>query len=94
MPFELKLPSNLKAAWKVKIFDKEELEPPHATIFRGPDTWRLGLRDGRFLVPPGGSWRDFPKDLQKVLKNQKTLLTLRREWDRIPPTNPVGGKDE
>ena len=94
MPFELKLPSNLKAAWKVKIFDKEELEPPHATILKGPDMWRLGLRDGRFLIPPGGSWGDFPKDLQKVLKNEEAVSILRREWDRLHPNNPVGGENE
>lgn len=93
MPFDLKLPRNLKAArWKVKIFDKEELEPPHVTILRGPDIWRLGLRDGRFLIPPGGSWSDFPKELQKILKN--SLPALRIQWDRIHPTNPVGGGDE
>ncbi len=93
MPFELKLPGNLKAArWKVKIFDKEELEPPHATILRGADIWRLGLRDGKFFIPPGGSWRDFPQALQKLPKN--SIPTLRKEWERIHPTNPVGGKDE
>lgn len=93
MPFELPLPRNLKAAgWKVKIFDKEELEPPHVTVLKGPDKWRLGLRDCRFLVPPDGSWGDFPKELQKVLK--ESIPILRTGWDRIHPTNPVGGEDE
>jgi hypothetical protein len=78
----------------VKIFDKEELEPPHATILRGPDKWRFDLRELQFLNPPGGSWGDFPKGLQKVLKNKMNVSTLREEWDRIHPTNPVGGKDE
>ena len=93
MPYELPLPRGLKrAGWKVKIFDKEELEPPHATVLRGPERWRLGLRDSRFLVPPGGSWRDFPKELQEVLR--ESISILRIEWDRIHPTNPVGGEDE
>lgn len=93
MPFELKLSRNLKTAgWKVKIFDKEELEPPHVTVLRGPEKWRLGLRDRRFLLPPGGSWADFPKKLEKILKESIPILTI--EWDRIHPTNPVGGEDE
>ncbi len=93
MPFVLALSRKLKnAGWKVKIFDKEELEPPHVTILRGPDKWRLNLRDCRFLVPPGGSWKDFPKELQKVLKD--SVPTFRAQWNKMHPTNPIGGQNE
>lgn len=54
MPFELDLPRRLKArGWKVKIFEKERLESPHVTIYlkRGDRAWRVGLRDGVFIVP-------------------------------------------
>lgn len=75
-----------------KIFDKEELEPPHVTILRGPDIWRLGLRDGRFLIPPGGAWSHFPKELRSAIEG--SMSELCSAWDRIHPENPVGGEDD
>jgi len=54
MPFELQLPRNLKAdGWKVKIFDKEELEPPHVTVLRGqmaPGPERLPIFDSTWWI--------------------------------------------
>ncbi len=50
MPFELALPYALKRAkWKVKIQDKERLEPPHVSILRATDKWRINLRTGEFI---------------------------------------------
>jgi hypothetical protein len=59
MPFDLPLPRKLKAAgWKVKIREKERVEPPHVTVMHKADQWRLGLRERQLLVPPGGRIKD------------------------------------
>src|SRR5205809_818363 len=64
MPHELNLPKRLKAkGWKVKIREKERLEPPHVTILCGKREWRVGLRDKGFLVPPGGKWADIDDEI-------------------------------
>jgi hypothetical protein len=88
MAFNLKLPRLLaRMRWKVKIRDKERVEDPHFTIIRGTTTWRVGLRDGRFL--DGGSWKDMPEDLQALV--QANWGRLRVAWDRMYPHNPVSG---
>jgi hypothetical protein len=93
MPFELDLPDRLKQeGWKVKIRDKERLEPPHATVLRGPVHWRLDLRTGGLMSPPGGTWRDLPEELRGLLISQR--LVLIQEWDRMYPSNPVGGNHD
>ena len=47
MPFDVPLPRKLKAeGWKVKIREKERVEPPHVTVMHKADEWRLGLRTG------------------------------------------------
>ena len=90
MAFNLKLPKLLaKMRWKVKIRDRERVEDPHITIFRGPDVWRVGLRDGRFM--DSGSWKDMPDGLEEVV--QANWERLCAEWDRMYPHNPVQGNE-
>jgi hypothetical protein len=45
MPYLLPLPPGLEA-WKVRIFDNELLEVPHATIVKKTQLWRFNLRTG------------------------------------------------
>ena len=87
-PFDLNLPARWKAAkWKVKIRDNEAVEEPHVTILRGPDVWRVSLRDQHFL--DGGSWNDIEDEVRgAILKNWKALQTA---WDARFPCNLVGG---
>lgn len=88
MPYELPLPKKLKAqGWKVKIRDKERVEPPHVTIMHKADEWRLGLRDRELLVPPGGRIRDIDPGVMQVIDAQ--WERLREEWDARYPENPV-----
>lgn len=95
MAFSLDLPDPLGSeGWKVKIRDKERLEPPHVTIFHKRRTWRLGLRDGEFLVPPGGNWKEIDARLRAVIEVQENWQRLREEWDRANPTNPVSSAEE
>jgi len=94
--FTLTLPHPwAKQGWKVKIRDWERVEPPHVTLIRGTDSWRLGLREGRFLENNPAPRLVPPQLLKFVLEEQLDLL--RREWDHRYPENPVqseGNDDE
>jgi hypothetical protein len=90
MAFNLRLPAVLaRMRWKVKIRDKERVEDPHCTIIRGTSTWRLCLRDGRFM--DGGSWKDMPDGLPEFVRAHWERLCA--EWDRMYPHNPVRGHE-
>ena len=88
MPFDLPLPKDLKLnGWKVKIREKERVEPPHVTVMHHADEWRLGLRDGQLLVPPGGRIKDI--DPAVVLIIEENWGRLIEAWDAKYPENPV-----
>lgn len=90
MPFELILPKKLKRQdWSAKIRDKERLEPPHVTIFHATDEWRLGLRDRKLLVPPGGRLKDIDPEVMEIIDRE--WETLRSRWDAKYPENPIDG---
>lgn len=100
MPFELPLPKKLKAeGWKVKIREKERVEPPHVTIMHKADEWRLGLRDRQLLIPPGGRIKDIDPAVMTIVDEH--WESLREAWDAKYPDNPIssagddedGGKD-
>lgn len=94
MPVNFPLSSPLaQAGWRVKIQEKEILEPPHVTVIRGTRKWRINLRSrGRieFLdrVPPP---REVPRALLREIRAKwKTLCDA---WDRKYPENPVASSD-
>ncbi len=89
MPFELPLSKRLKSEkWKVKIRDQERVEDPHLTLLRNNDlVWRIGLRSLDFLVPPGGSWKEIDRGVEKAIRDNWTMLQA--EWDRMYPENPI-----
>lgn len=92
MPYQLPLPARCAAeGWKVKIREKERNEPPHVTILRRTLCWRLSLRDGTFLIPPGGSWADIDRDVRTTLQLPQIWAALQATWDGKYPENPVGG---
>jgi hypothetical protein len=93
MPFELPLPRKLSAeGWKVKIREKERLEPTHVTVMHKADQWRLGLRDKRLLVPPGGRIRDIdPAVLEVIEAHWQELIEA---WDDKYPENPVSSAND
>jgi len=69
MPFDVPLPRKLKAeGWKVKIREKERVEPPHVTVMHKADEWRLGLRDRQLLVPPGGRIKDIDPAVMQIIE--------------------------
>ena len=93
MPYELPLPKKLKTqGWKVKILEKERVEPPHVTVFHKADAWRVGLRERELLEPPGGRWRDIDAEVVKAIDD--AWEELRREWDAKYPENPISSEEE
>ena len=87
MPYELPLPSEARAqGWKVKIRDKERLEPPHATVLRGVEAWRWNLRTRSFMDSD-----PHPREVSDVIKDviMDEYTTLCRQWDAMYPENPV-----
>ena len=91
MPFELRLPDALrKQGWRVKIRERERLEPPHVSIIRRLRTWRFGLRDSRFL-DRSPTTRDVPQEIVDHICAH--LDELRQEWDAMYPENPIGEEE-
>jgi hypothetical protein len=92
MPFDLKLPLDLKqAGWKVKIHEGERLEEPHVTIIRKTEKWRLSLRTGQFL-DRGHKWSQISNGIRDVI--QKEWARLGTEWDAKYPVNPIQSHDD
>ena len=93
MPFDVPLPKKLRAeGWKAKIREKERVEPPHVTIMHRADEWRLGLRDGRLLVPPGGRLKDIDPAVREIIEEHWDALVA--AWDEKYPENPVSSDEE
>jgi hypothetical protein len=77
-----------KARWKVKIRDKETREPPHVTIIRRTDAWRIDLRSGDFMDDEPDP-AEVPDELIGLIKDEDTWQQLCDEWDQMYPNNPV-----
>lgn len=91
MPFSLPLPQPWDSQeWKVKIRDRERLEPPHVTVLHRSRAWRWNLRTGGFMdadPPPG----DVPKEIVAIVV--ENMARLRAEWDAMYPSNPVARRE-
>lgn len=87
MAYSLPLPTIWSSQrWKVKIRDRERLEPPHVSILRGNRTWRLSLRTMKFLdMEPDPS--EVPDELLSAIRER--WAELRAKWDEMYPENPV-----
>jgi hypothetical protein len=86
MALLLKLSRWLSKQWKVKIRDRERVEPPHVSILRRRSTWRINLRTHEFKdSEPDPS--EVPKSILKIVEENWSLL--RAAWDEMYPENPV-----
>ena len=96
MPFNVPLPRVLhKAGWRAKVFDAEGPEVPHVTIrFKTDKMWKVSLRNGTFVVPPGGRWQDIPAEIRSAIEDQDTLRQMREYWDRQNPQNRIESSDD
>ena len=92
MPVELRLPTVFRRArWKVKIQEKEIREPPHVSILRGTDKWRINLRTGKFMDRrPKPS--EVPEELVELIHSHWEWLC--KQWDAKYPDNPVADDKE
>lgn len=91
MPFELSLPPHLKRArWRVKIREKETREPPHVTILRRTQAWRLNLRTGEFMDSEPDP-RDVSPEVLDHVTAEHNWRRLCDEWDKKYPNNTVDG---
>lgn len=94
MAKELELPAALKqAGWKVKIQDKERMEPPHVSLLKGTDKWRVNLRTGGFMDrKPDPS--EVPDELLGILRDEQNWMWAIEAWDEMYPDNPVEGNED
>ena len=94
MPAELPLPPHLKQArWKVKIQEKETREPPHVSILRGTNKWRIDLRTGEFMdTRPKPS--EVPEELLAFVREEGKWKWICDQWDAKYPQNPVSNEKE
>jgi hypothetical protein len=76
----IELPKKLRAlGWKVKVYSRERLEPPHLTLICREKVWRIGLRD----IDP---------QVRVILVEQWQVLC--DAWDEQHPTNRVWSEEE
>ena len=76
--------------WKIKIRDKETVEPPHVSLLSGTDCWRLCLRTRLFLdCRPDPD--EVPRRLLKhILSRLDEFIAV---WDATYPHNPVSSQE-
>lgn len=87
MPYEFKLGESFESqGWKVKIREKERLEPPHVTVIKGTKAWRWNLRDQTFMDrdPPS---KEVPEELVERLKTEHSNFV--EQWNLKYPKNKV-----
>lgn len=90
MSFSLKLARQWESqGWKVKVRDRERLEPPHVTILHRTRSWRWDLREQQFLdthPDPAAVPVAIMADVRQSLE------MLRRTWNRMYPENPISSE--
>lgn len=91
MPKSFELPEPWGGHWRLKIRDKERVEPPHVSLLRGSTCWRVSLRTTEFLDRKPDP-REVPKRLVRHIESR--LDELIRAWDELYPQNPVASKED
>jgi hypothetical protein len=76
----------------VKIREKERVEPPHVTVMRHTEEWRLGLRDKQLLVPPGGRIKDIDPEVMEIIEEYWEQLI--GAWDAKYAEHPVSSSED
>lgn len=77
----------------MKIQDKETREPPHVSILRGTDKWRLNLRTGQMMdTTPDPS--EVPDELLQILHTATNWRWAIDAWDEMYPDNPVATDED
>lgn len=79
-------PALEKRGWKLKIRDRERVEPPHITLILKTESWRFGLREKSFLDRKPDPDR-IPGDLLAYLLEH--YMDYVEGWNALYPHNPV-----
>jgi hypothetical protein len=88
--FQLKLPALLEnRGWKVKIRDRERVEPPHVTIMHKVNSWRVSLRSQQFLDKKPDP-TEVPVEVIDAIR--ENIYMIRATWDHMYPENPIVSK--
>ena len=91
MVYELRMPKALRdKRWKVKIRNLERTEDPHITILWKTKSWRYNIRETGFMDNEPDP-RQVPDEVVEHIENK--LDTLRTEWDKKHPENPIDSGD-
>ena len=86
MATAFELPEPWRKSWRLKIRDRETVEPPNVTLLRGTKSWRINLRTGQFLDRTPAP-REVPRQLLRhVLGRFDEFISV---WDELYPLNPV-----
>lgn len=91
MPVAFVVPAPFdERGWRVKIRDRERVEPPHVTLLHTTRSWRFGLRELHFLDthPPA---RYVPVVLVVWLVAHAAEFTA--AWNDLYPENPVNSQE-
>jgi hypothetical protein len=71
----------------------ETREPPHVSILRRTQSWRINLRTGDFMDQrPDPSL--VPEELLQLIRNAETWKWLCDQWDFKYPDNPVSSTED
>lgn len=91
MPFNIGLPPQLSnQGWRLKIRDKERLEPPHVSVIKRTQTWRWDLRARGFMdKEPDPDL--VPEEILDIIK--ANLTALQQAWDVMYPENPISSEE-
>ena len=92
MAVSLRIPAPLAAqGWKLKVRDRETVEPPHVTLVRRTEAWRWDLRSRSFMDREPDP-RAVPEELVDHLRALHEELV--KAWNEHYPLNPVDGAEE
>jgi hypothetical protein len=75
--------------WRLKIRDRERVEPPHVTLLFRTRAWRFGLRE-RALLDRQPDHREVPAQLLEFIEHH--MGELIEAWDELYPHNKVRSK--
>lgn len=90
MAFSFDLPPAWRKRWRLKIRDKETVEPPHVSLLLKTECWRLCLRTRKFLDREPDPKAVPPRLMRHILSRVDEFVAV---WDEMYPLNPVFSQD-
>lgn len=79
-----------RQGWKLKIRDRERVEPPHVTVLFRTRAWRYGLRESGFLDREPAPGEVPERVVEFIVRHLPQLIAA---WDELYPHNRVRSED-